>query len=183
MADTISFLRGLPRYEVFLEEAKASPGFDPMVIYSYLQLLRVGDELLELDEAILTNHGTGHSRFTLLMMLLHAPAQQLTPAQLAAKSGRTRATISGLLDGLERDGLIRRETDSVDRRIVRVQPTSTARELVDRVKPAYCDWISSVMSALDEDERRELVNLLEKLHERLMPDPAALSDPIPTLPS
>src|SRR5262249_43273894 len=130
MADTISFLRGLPRYEVFLEEAKESPGFDPTIIYAYLQLLRVGDELLELDDSTLTSHGTGHSRFTLLMMLLHASGQQLTPAQLATKSGRTRATISGLLDGLERDGLIRRETDSVDRRIVRVKPTSIARELV-----------------------------------------------------
>ena len=183
MADTISFLRELPRYEDFVEAVKASPDFDPTAVYAYLQLLRVGDELLELDDSVLVSHGASHSRFTLLMMLLHAPEHQLTPAQLADKSGRTRATISGLLDGLERDGFIRRETDRVDRRIIRVQATETARTLVDRVKPTYCDWISSVMSALDEEERRELVNLLEKLHERLTLDPATLSDPTPNLPS
>ncbi len=53
MRGTLTLLKGLPRYEVFLEEAKHFPGLDASACYTFLQLLRTGDELLALDEQVL----------------------------------------------------------------------------------------------------------------------------------
>ncbi len=167
MPGSLTLLNGLPKYEVFLEEARCFPGLDASACYTYLQLLRTGDELLALDEQVLTSYGTRHGRFNLLMMLLKYSDGEATPAGLANKTGVTRATISGLLDGLEKDGLIGRRPDPEDRRLIRVHLTAAGRGFLDKIRPGYCRWLSSIMTPLDEEERQQLVTLLEKIRTRL----------------
>ena len=101
MPASLTLLSGLPKYEVFLEEARRCPGLDASACYTYLQLLRTGDELLALDEEVLNSYGTRHGRFNLLLILMKCSSEGATPASLADKTGVTRATISGLLDGLD----------------------------------------------------------------------------------
>ena len=48
------------------------------------------------------------------MILNRNPEEGLNPSDLAAKCGVTRATMTGLLDSLERKRLIRRESDQAD---------------------------------------------------------------------
>jgi DNA-binding MarR family transcriptional regulator len=167
MPGSLTLLNGLPRYEVFLEEARRFPGLDASACYTYLQLLRTGDELLALDEQVLTSYGTRHGRFNLLMVLLHCSDGEATPAGLAAKTGVTRATISGLLDGLEKDGLIARRPDPEDRRLIRVHLTVLGHDFLDKIRPGYCRWLSSIVEPLNEEERQQLVMLLEKIRTRL----------------
>jgi DNA-binding MarR family transcriptional regulator len=167
MPGSLTLLNGLPKYEVFLQEAKRFPGLDASACYTYLQLLRTGDELLALDEQVLSSYGTRHGRFNLLMMLLKYSDGEATPAGLADKTGVTRATISGLLDGLEKDGLIERRPDPEDRRLIRVHLTAAGQEFLDKIVPGYCRWLSSIVEPLDEKERQQLVILLEKIRTRL----------------
>ena len=167
MPGSLTLLHGLPKYEVFLEEAKRFPGLDASACYTYLQLLRTGDELLALDEQVLTSYGTRHGRFNLLMMLLKYSDGEATPAGLADKTGVTRATISGLLDGLEKDGLIERRPDPEDRRLIRVHLTDAGHGFLDKIRPGYCRWLSSIVEPLSEEERQQLVMLLEKIRTRL----------------
>jgi DNA-binding MarR family transcriptional regulator len=167
MRGTLTLLKGLPRYDVFLEEAKHFPGLDASACYTFLQLLRTGDELLALDQQVLASHGTRHGRFNLLMMLMKCSEGQATPAGLAAKTGVTRATISGLLDGLQKDGLIERRADPEDRRLIRVHLTAAGQNFLDKIRPAYSRWFSSIVEPLNEQERQQLVFLLEKIRTRL----------------
>jgi DNA-binding MarR family transcriptional regulator len=167
MPGALTLLKGLPRYEVFLEEAKCFPGLDASACYTYLQLLRTGDELLELDEQVLNSYGTRHGRFNLMMMLLKYSDGEATPAGLAEKTGVTRATISGLLDGLVKDGLVERRPDPADRRLIRVHLTGAGHAFLDKIRPGYCRWLSSIVEPLNEEERQQLVMLLEKIRTRL----------------
>src|SRR3984957_6561602 len=167
MPSVLTLLKGLPRYEVFLEEAKCFPGMDASACYTYLQLLRTGDELLAVDEQVLNSYGTRHGRFNLLMMLLKYSDGEATPAGLAEKTGVTRATISGLLDGLVKDGLVERRPDPEDRRLIRVHLTGAGHTFLDKIRPGYCRWLSSIVEPLDEQERQQLVRLLEKIRTRL----------------
>src|SRR6202008_1649963 len=167
MRESVTLLKSLPKYEVFLEDSKRFPGLDASACYVFLQLLRTGDELLALDEAILAALGTRHGRFVLLMLLdKHAPGE-ITPADLAQKTGVTRATISGLLDGLEKDGLIERRPDAQDRRLTRLYLTKGGEQLLDRVRSPYCEWFTSIIEPLSQDERLQLVNILQKIQLRL----------------
>jgi len=177
MREPVTFLKSLPKYEVFLEDSKRFPGLDASACYVFLQLLRTGDELLALDEAILAALGTRHGRFVLLMLLdKHAPGE-ITPADLAEKTGVTRATISGLLDGLEKDGLVERRPDPVDRRLTRLHLTKGGEQLLTRVRSPYCEWFTSIIEPLSNDERLQLVNILQKIQLRL----AELAERLPVV--
>jgi len=167
MRGTVTLLKGLPRYDVFLETSKHFPQLDGSACYTFLQLLRTGDELLALDEQILSSFGTRHGRFNLLMMLSHCAVGKATPANLAEKTGVTRATISGLLDGLEKEGLVERYPDPENRRSVQVKLTVTGQDFLDKVRPDYCRWFTSVVEPLNQDERKQLLALLEKIQIRL----------------
>jgi DNA-binding MarR family transcriptional regulator len=167
MPGSLTLLRGLPKYEIFLEEAKRYPGLDAAACYTYLQLLRTGDELLALDEQILNSYGTRHGRFNLLMVLMKCHHGDATPASLADKTGVTRATISGLLHGLEKDGMIERHSDSEDRRLIRVNITPAGKSFLDGILPGYTRWLSSIVEPLDPEERQNLVALLEKIRVRI----------------
>ena len=186
MPGSLTLLRGLPKYEVFLEEAKRYPGLDAVACYTYLQLLRTGDELLALDEQILNSYGTRHGRFNLLMMLAKCHDGDATPASLAEKTGVTRATISGLLDGLEKDGMIERRPDPDDRRLIRVDITPAGKTFVDGILPGYTRWLSSIVQPLNEEERHLLVTLLEKIRTRIsertsLPETQNLETPVSSL--
>src|ERR1700757_966123 len=167
MRESVTLLKSLPKYEVFLDDSKRFPGLDASACYVFLQLLRTGDELLALDEAILAALGTRHGRFVLLMLLdKHAPGE-ITPADLAEKTGVTRATITGLLDGLEKDGFVERCPDLENRRSIQVRLTAKGQEFIERVRPDYCRWFTSVVETLNADERKQLLVLLEKVQIRL----------------
>jgi len=167
MREPLTLLKSLPKYEVFLEDSKRFPGLDASACYVFLQLLRTGDDLLAMDDLILSSLGTRHGRFVLLMLLnKHAPGE-MTPAELAEKTGVTRATISGLLDGLEKDGLVERRPDPQDRRLTRLFLTPAGVQLLERIRPTYCEWFTGLIAPLTEDERKQLVHILQKLQQRL----------------
>jgi DNA-binding MarR family transcriptional regulator len=167
MREPLTLLKALPRYDVFLEEVKDFPDLDAFACYTFLQLLKTGDQLLALDDQVLSSFGTSPGRFNLLMMLKHCHVGEATPANLAEKTGVTRATITGLLDGLEKEGLVERWPDPENRRSVRVTLKTAGQEFLERVGPAYCRWFTSVVESLDEQEKEQLLTLLEKIQTRL----------------
>jgi DNA-binding MarR family transcriptional regulator len=156
----------LPKYEIFLEEVKHFPDLDASACYTFMQLLKTGDELLAMDEQVLSSMGVRHGRLKLLMMLLKSDCSS-SPADLAKKTGVTRATISGLLDGLQKEGLIERHSNADDRRLIEVRLTPAGKALLDKVRPVYSRWFASVIEPLTEPERQQLVTLLQKIQNRL----------------
>jgi DNA-binding MarR family transcriptional regulator len=160
-------LKDLPRYECLLEAAKLYPALDPSACEALLHLLRAGDEVAAVVERELSEHGISHGRFGVLMLLWQSCEEQhpsgLTPAELADKAGVTRATMTGLVDTLERDGLVKRAPDSEDRRMMRVLLTAKAEKFVDRILPDHFRTIAEIMQPLSETERKTLARLLNKV--------------------
>jgi DNA-binding MarR family transcriptional regulator len=98
-----------------------------------------------------------------------------TPAELAELAGVTRATMTGLVDTLERDGWVRREPDVQDRRMMLVRLMPKGHQALMAMLPAHFRRIGSIMGVLTEPERRALVHLLDKLVDHA----ASLSAPLP----
>jgi len=68
--------------------------------------------------------GLGGTDVRFLTLLdLHGP---LTPGRLAALTGLTTGSVTGVIDRLERGGFVSRERDGTDRRKVRVVPVPEA---------------------------------------------------------
>ncbi len=168
-------LKDLPRYECLLEAAKEFPDLEPSACETFLHLLRGGDESVRVMESNLARHNITQGRFSVLMILLNrcrSNSGTLGPAELADAAGVSRATMTGLIDTLERDGLVTRAPDTVDRRMMLVRLTDKGRALLEEILPEHFKRMSWLMSPLSEFERQTLVQLLNKLHQQASKFPA-----------
>jgi len=139
------------------------PEIDPLSTAACLMLLRVASDVLAALDDYLAEHDMSRGRWSVLMLLMRNPQLPQNPCELASKAGVTRATITGLLDGLERDAFIARETVAADRRMLEVRLTETGRKYVEQVMPQYFMLIRKVMGGLSEAEKETLTALLTKL--------------------
>ena len=92
----------------------------------------------------------------------------LTPLQMAASMGATSGRVSTVLAALEKKGLITRDVDPDDRRVVCVSLTDAGRERaradVAEMRDAMC-WIFTQMG---ERRTREFVDLVEEFTTYMM---------------
>jgi DNA-binding MarR family transcriptional regulator len=159
-------LKDLPRYECLLGTARVHPELDPSAAEAYLNLLRAGDEAYSRSESFLSEHGMSPGRFTIMMLLYNKQDGSTiprTPAELADMAAVTRATITGLVDTLERDGLVKREHDEGDRRMMQIRMTPKGHLTLRVLLPGYFKQMADQMAPLNESERKTLVRLLNKL--------------------
>lgn len=120
-------------------------------------------EVAQALEATLGQWGLSLARLRMLAVLLASGEDGVTPSALAGQGGVTRATVTGLVDGLEHDGLVVRIKHPGDRRSFHVHLTPKGRELITAVMPRYYGQISAVMGRLAEPELQQLVALMEKI--------------------
>ncbi len=126
-----------------------------------LAFLRATADVQTALETHFARYGLSMGKFTLLMQL--SQVDGLTPSECATRSGVTRATITGLLDGLERDGLVERQSDASDRRMLRVHLTDQGRTLLERMLPDHFCRTTGLMAHLTSSEKKTLIKLLEKV--------------------
>ena len=158
---------------------------DPSACEAFFHLLRTGDEAFDYAEQNLVEHGISPGRFGVMMLLWgndqnpHANPQGMSPAELANQSNVTRATMTGLVDTLERDGFVRRTADADDRRMMRVALTAKAQKFLEHLLPGHFRRMATLMAPLSETERKSLVQLLVKIQQQaasLADQPSALTD-------
>ncbi len=109
----------------------------------------------------LQDYGITPPQFSLLAFLWKEDG--LSQAEISEKSRIDRATMVGLVDRLEKEGLVRRMKDASDRRARRICLTGKGRSL----KAELCsiaDEVTEVFTSnLSEREIRSLKNILLKI--------------------
>ncbi|MGE6783571.1 MarR family winged helix-turn-helix transcriptional regulator [Ensifer adhaerens] len=135
--------------------------------------MRACFELLALSGAIdrdcaarLAPHRLSEGKFVILFLLTDQP-QGLSPHELADRAGVTRATITGLLDGLERDGFVERRSGLHDRRKIAVMLTETGRNTARSLLGEHSAWIASLFAGFSADEHRTFHSLLQRIWQNL----------------
>ena len=159
-------LRDLPKYETLLAYSKRYRNVDPTAVEAFLNLLRVASDVLDSTEQYFIGHGTSQGRFTVLCLLNRNPDVPLCPADLAQRAGVTRATMTGLLQGLEGEGLVKRTSSDDDKRMFFVELTGKGRKYLDSILPDWFRRVGSLMSGVSDRERSTMLKLLDKVHSR-----------------
>lgn len=126
-----------------------------------LRILSLASSINRASSAMLNDFGLSEGRLILLFLLSRHPAG-LSPALLAEQAGVTRATITGLLDGLEQQQLLIRQNNTSDRRVLTVKLTPAGEELCDHLLPYYTEWLSGVFTYLPPELRQRLSSLLSE---------------------
>ncbi|WP_330181196.1 MarR family transcriptional regulator [Nocardia sp. NBC_01503] len=137
---------------------------DPRAVLVAVRLLAAGTELGQATEAHFARFGLSTGRYRLLADLEDAGGEK-SPSQLAAGLGVTRATVTGLIDGLEQQGLVCRRASAQDGRAVVVVLTARgARQLRD-MAPEHFGRLQSMVAPLTPAERTTFLDLLERIRQ------------------
>lgn len=90
--------------------------------------------------------------------------------QLAHVSRLSPSAITETVEGLERDGLVRRESDPDDRRAVRVALTAEGRRQVQRFESACVAALTERLAPLTSTQRQRIRSAMNELREVLRND-------------
>lgn len=160
-------LRDLPTPEILNKFSMRYPDADVGAISTFLFLLRVATDLSNVLDDCLNRHGLLQGRWWVLILLMREDSRSLTPSQLSDKIGVSRASITGLLDGLERDGLITRFYNEKDRRSLSIGLTESGQKKLDQVMPDYYECLKFCMSDLDPGSKNQLNQMLSLISHKL----------------
>jgi MarR family 2-MHQ and catechol resistance regulon transcriptional repressor len=102
-----------------------------------------------------------YSQFAVLEALYHiGPMSAGEVSQKILKSG---GNLTLVIDNLERDGLVRRERDGKDRRVIHVHLTEAGQRKVEAVLPGHVAALVDEFKVLSAGEQRTLGELCRKL--------------------
>lgn len=150
------------KYQALLQEAQRRELPDVAGIRLCFQTLSLASAIDRDCATLLAPHGLSEGRFVILF-LLDATNEGLAPNTLAEQAGVTRATVTGLLDGLEREALIERQADTHDRRALRIRLTHKGKQVAKQVFDQHGRWIAGLFGNLSMSERKQLAAILDKV--------------------
>jgi DNA-binding MarR family transcriptional regulator len=74
-------------------------------------------------------------------------------AKLAERLAVAKPTLTSTADGLVAAGLLCRETETTDRRVVRLRLTEAGQTAVERADAAYAQWFTDVLTTAGKPDR------------------------------
>ena len=122
--------------------------------------IALGKIMYKQADRFLSTYGLTPPQFEILTVLSEEgmiPLNRLSERLCCACSN-----VTGIVDRLERDGLVKRERSEEDRRVIRLGLTDKGRELWNSVPYGGCCGMR-FDSILDSDEEFELRRILQKL--------------------
>ena len=133
---------------------------EDLPLATFRRLMRATLRMKRAIGPLLTRAGLTGAQFHTLVRI---PDQGIPVTRLAAKAWADPGNASGVIDRLEREGLVERRPAAHDRRVVLVHTTATGRRRVAELWPAYLECIRCNMAPLVDEELTRLGELLEKL--------------------
>jgi DNA-binding MarR family transcriptional regulator len=156
-------LRDLPQREVLQEYANKYTEINIENVEASLLLLRtVGDFTNKLNE-LYREFGLSEGKFTVLMLLNRDEDSYSTPSSLSERAGVTRATMTGLLDGLEKSGLAQRVKHDMDRRSIFIKITTEGKQILDSLLPYHYRLVNILMKDLDVNKISQLLSIIKTI--------------------
>lgn len=128
---------------------------------AFINLARASNAMAMRLSADLERHDITTSQFGVLEALFHLGP--MCQRALGYKLLRSGGNVTMVVDNLEKHGLVRRERQSQDRRMIMIHLTLKGRKLIARVFPQHAKEIVKEMSHLNPNEQEELRRLCRKL--------------------
>ena len=91
----------------------------------------------------------------------------LTQKEIAVKMQKDKNSITKLIDGLEKKGYVRRETDSEDRRKNVVVVTAFGQAQKQEITHIAINAADNILGGIPEDELAAVVDVLNKLNKNM----------------
>jgi MarR family transcriptional regulator, 2-MHQ and catechol-resistance regulon repressor len=115
----------------------------------------------KLEREVLRQQNLSFSSFsTLFIVWIWGPIET---REIAKSQGISKATVTSLLNTLEKNGLVRRKTSRQDKRLVLAELTPAGKNTIEWVFPKFNQGEAEMAGLLTEAEQLELSRLLRKI--------------------
>ena len=128
------------------------------IIYLYTESRRITKELAR--RADLTG-----PQLTVVKLLEQIGGLSLS--ELSEKIRAQNSTVTGIIDRMEREGLVLRERSKEDRRVVYIKLTPKGRELAQEIPVEPMEIFKGALESLSQQEVRDLMRISTKLARRV----------------
>jgi MarR family transcriptional regulator, 2-MHQ and catechol-resistance regulon repressor len=141
------------------EVERPTPGTDALLIYN---VVRTHTALApHIDRGLRELNLTG-AQLNALLVLRDAGPEGMPLGEVGRHLVVTKANVTGLMDRLEREGLIRRDTHA-DRRVTLAKLTEKGTALLEQAIPRRERVLAELLAGLNDAEKEQLIGLLTKL--------------------
>jgi len=113
------------------------------------------------SRTLVRRYGLTGPQLVVLKELVETSPQPVN--SLAAAVNLSQATVTGILDRLERKAMITRERDSKDKRKVMVSPTAEAEDALAGAPPLLQEHFTVAFSGLAEWEQTQILSSLQRI--------------------
>lgn len=151
----------IPRTDDDLAYVKTGLGddLDTLLVFN---LLRTHQQLSPYVGAHLRTQRLTASQLNAMLVLRTAGAAGLRMGEIGQKLVVTKSNVTGLVDRLERQGLVARAGHR-DRRATTVRLTPAGADLLKRAVPRHARILAGLTGGLATKDKRALIRLLAKL--------------------
>lgn len=160
-------LRDTPQRYILDKYSSRFPSLKKEAVEGCIALLRTASDISKIFDNHYASHGLSEGRFTILMLLYRQDDHMLSPASLSKKADVTRATMTGLISGLETQGYIEKVLNPNDNRGYLVRLSQSGLDLLNKILPAHYMLTAAIMSGLEDSQLKELTTLLNVLRSHL----------------
>ncbi len=124
------------------------------VIYLYTESRR-------LTKGMAAGFGLTGPQLTVLKLLESFP--DLSLSSLSERIRAQNSTVSGIIDRMERESLVKRERSPQDRRVTFIRLTEKGQKVARQIKVEPMEVFRGAMGSLTREEMRDLLRLLRKV--------------------
>ncbi|MDX1925317.1 MAG: MarR family transcriptional regulator [Pirellulaceae bacterium] len=143
------------------QELKKKGPFESLQQEAILNILRTSDQFENQLGRLFREYGLTSSQYNVLR-ILRGEGKPLPSLEIADRMIQVVPAITGLIDRLESQQLVKRRRCEKDRRVVYVEITKKALTMLSKLDQPLSDLHLELMEKLSSKELAELIRLLEK---------------------
>jgi len=152
-------------YAMSPAKRRRSRRFDSLQQEVYLGLWRTYDLLKAFEEELFGRYGLTAQQYNLLRILAASDPVPLPTLDVASKLISRAPDITRMVDKLEERGLVRRERQVNDRRVVQIGLTDEGKEIIEGLKLPLRECHEEQLGHLSKTELKALSALLRAARE------------------
>jgi MarR family 2-MHQ and catechol resistance regulon transcriptional repressor len=107
------------------------------------------------------------AQFNVLVQLKYAKERSLSQSALGRRLVVNKADMTGIIDRLEKAGLVMRLPHPTDRRVHMIAMTEKGERMADGLEPGYLDGVHQLMAGIPGKDLRSLMRTLEKVRRNI----------------
>ena len=149
------------------DEIKQTKPFETPEDEAFVSVLRTAEAFLWREAEFLKAYEVTFSQYNVLRILRGAEPAGLICREIGERMIARDPDVTKLLDRLEARGLIRRDREEKDRRVVVVRITREGLALVKQIDAPMLKLTGEILGHLGERKLRTLIRLLDEAREKV----------------